>query len=55
MAIMVDHVEEKRMDIGAQQSLNGFADDERVLTHKEAVHAETAHQAAERGHAATDK
>jgi hypothetical protein len=55
MAIMVDNVEEKRIDIGAQHSPIGFADDERVLTHKEAVHAETAHQAAERGHAATDK
>lgn len=32
-----------------------LADDNIVLNHKEAVHQETAHEVAERGHAATDK
>ena len=39
----------------AHHSTDGFADKKPVLHHKDAVHEETAREAAERGHAATDK
>jgi len=54
MAIRDDNVEEKQRNPVAPHSSNGFADEKPVFNHKEAVHAD-AHEAAERGHAATDK
>ena len=39
----------------ARDSPKGSADEDSVFYHKDAAHKETAHEAAERGHAATDK
>jgi hypothetical protein len=54
MAVIGDKVD-KQMNPFPQHSSNGFADEKVPTMHKEALRAETAHEAAERGHAATDK
>ncbi len=52
---MVDNYEEKAMNPTAQRYSNGSADENPAFNHKEAIREETVRQAAERGHAATDK
>jgi hypothetical protein len=54
MAVIGDKVG-KQTNPFPQHSSNGFADEKVTTMHKEALRAETAHEAAERGHAATDK
>ncbi len=55
MAVKGDSIEDKQFNSAEQHPSNGFAEEQPVFTHKGAVYAETAHEAAERGHAATDK
>lgn len=55
MAFTDDNYKGKPMTSTAQRSSSGSADEKSVSNHKEANGEETAHQAAERGHAATDK
>jgi hypothetical protein len=56
MSTKVDGVGEKQKHSASRHSTNGFANGEAVVNPKNAViHEETAREAAERGHAATDK
>jgi hypothetical protein len=55
MAIRGDNIEGGQIDSAAQGSSNEYGDEKAVSRYKEALRAETAHEAAERGHAATDK
>jgi hypothetical protein len=52
MAIPDYNVEEKQLDHATHRSDKS---DNGVFSHKEEVHEETAHEAAERGRAATDR
>lgn len=51
----MDSLKEKQLNSIEQHSPNGFIEEQPVFNHEEALHEETAHEAAERGHAATDK
>jgi hypothetical protein len=53
--IAIKDVEEKQMDAAAQHPPSGLAPEKSLFNHKEALQEETAHEAAERGHVATDK
>lgn len=54
---MVSHdLEEKQVDLGSQRSSSLSAQGgKNAAIHHEEIQEETTHQAAERGHAATDK
>jgi len=55
MATRGDNIKGGRIDSSAQRSTNAYGNENAVSPNKEALRAETAHEAAERGHAATDK
>jgi hypothetical protein len=50
-----DNIEGRQVNSSAQRSSDGYGDEKAVSHHQETLRAGTAHEAAERGHAATDK
>ena len=55
MVTIVGTAEDKEMGANVEELSNSFAGDQPVFNRDGAVHLDTAHEAAEQGHAATDK